>query len=510
MPTGVGEGLAIGGVVLAIPSAIDLCIKYGSLLKEKYVLYKSMDEEMKLYNLVCNLVNGEMHDVLMFFKAVDTKLSTDLRGQIMESLLKMGAELAALHSLIAEKELLRAFDKLAFSLHKAKKIRKKCASLEEWLVRFLRRATVLLIFGGFSPNSEVRTIEEAAVRAAQRMKRIRAAVIGPNPDDVFRGKLPDEATFGDNISSAVFLKLLNQSQSIAECKVYGSSDDVEKKNNARHITLELANKLANVDSKTMGILRSVDVYDDVLRGRFVLRFEIPAGFSKVRTLQRLLTYEDNGKGLMHSLSDRIALAKKIASGLLFVHAGGFVHKKVNPTNIFIFETKDRLYPNYIGEPYLTGFDMVRKADDASARLETQDWKQNIYLHPDRHRLQPGDEFTMLHDIYSLGVVLLEIACWGSFTNMKGLGKSLYKSYTENVDGKEVVAFKHLSPDDLKKQYLRLAQKRIPPTLGTVYYELVESCLEGIPDNDGTRHDAKASVGSSYMEQVMNKLEDINL
>lgn len=37
----------------------------------------------------------------------------------------------------------------------------------------------------------------------------------------------------------------------------------------------------------------------------------------------------------------------------------------------------------------------------------------------------GDDFTMRHDIYSLGVVLLEVSLWDTFTNKAtGIGKYL--------------------------------------------------------------------------------------
>jgi hypothetical protein len=42
-------------------------------------------------------------------------------------------------------------------------------------------------------------------------------------------------------------------------------------------------------------------------------------------------------------------------------------------------------------------------------IEVKEWKKNVYLHPDRHRMGVGDEYTVRHDVYSLGVVLLEIA-----------------------------------------------------------------------------------------------------
>jgi hypothetical protein len=495
-------GLAVAGVALAIPGIIDLCIKYGLFLKEKYDLYKSMDADMKLYDLIRNLVEGEMHDVLMFFTSIDSKLSDDLHGQIESLLLQLKAELIGLRALVTAKPA-AFFEKVKYSLRQAKEFRKRFTSLEEWHVRFLRRATVLVLFGNFSPNIKDKTVEEAAARAVRRIKRIREAVTGADPEELYHGELPEEARLESfTNSTAVVLKNPGSPDSIIEFRPYGTSSDA--KNATRYIVQELASKMAGADPSTMGILRSLGFYDDTgaHRNRFVLQFEIPKGKTNPKTLQDLLADDKNQKDLVHSLSDRVTLAKKIASGLLFVHAGGFVHKKVNPTNIFVFETENGAYPSHIGEPYLTGFDLVRKADQASARLATEDWKENIYLHPDRHRLQEGDEFTMLHDIYSLGVVLLEIAYWSSFTDLRGIGKYLLAKEDKS---------QLLGPDDLKRQYIRLAEKHIPPRLGSNYSELVKSCLEGLPNGDGPPHVKTAvAVGSSYMEQVMGQLEQINL
>ena len=119
-----------------------------------------------------------------------------------------------------------------------------------------------------------------------------------------------------------------------------------------------------------------------------------------RTLQDLMVLAENKNGLVHPLTDRVNLAKKIAPGLLFVHATGFMHKNFNPASIVVFDRKDEIYPSHVGEPFLVGYDLIRKADHASARLKVEDWRQNIHLHPVRHRLESGDEFTMLHDICS--------------------------------------------------------------------------------------------------------------
>jgi len=214
--------LAVTGVVLAVPGIIDLCIKYGSFLKDKYDLYQSMDADMKLYNLISNLVDGEMNDVLMFFKSVNDRLSLDLREQIKNLLLQLHTELDALQTLIVKDPGIR--QRLGYSVHRAEKIQKKCSSLEEWHVRFLRRATTLVLFGNFSLATGDKAVKAAASRAVARIERIRGAIMGPDPDAVVLGRLPEAAKFGQSRdSSAMLLVKDDGSCFLAEIKEYGSA-----------------------------------------------------------------------------------------------------------------------------------------------------------------------------------------------------------------------------------------------------------------------------------------------
>jgi hypothetical protein len=42
------------------------------------------------------------------------------------------------------------------------------------------------------------------------------------------------------------------------------------------------------------------------------------------------------------------------------------------------------------------------------------WDRNVYRHPLRQGDRPAEAYRMQHDIYSLGVCLLEIGLWESF------------------------------------------------------------------------------------------------
>jgi serine/threonine protein kinase len=199
-----------------------------------------------------------------------------------------------------------------------------------------------------------------------------------------------------------------------------------------------------------------------------------------------------------------------------MHTCDFVHKNIRPDNVLIFtddvppgeDSAEYTYPRVIGEPFLVGFDNVRKAIAASNMIKVEDWKKNIYLHPDRHRMGAGDEYTVRHDVYSLGVVLLEIAMWGSFTDQRP-GKMA--RYVWQDAGTRAAA--PLSPEDLKKRYLKLAKSVVPRQIGTKYADIVVSCLEGLQDEErgGLLNDEDGLViETAYVAQVLSKLEEISL
>lgn len=63
---------------------------------------------------------------------------------------------------------------------------------------------------------------------------------------------------------------------------------------------------------------------------------------------------------------------------------------------------------------LTHWSMLRKDTDLSSRRGSDDWMEDLYRHPQRQGRQPEERYNMGHDIYSLGVLLLEICLWEPF------------------------------------------------------------------------------------------------
>lgn len=89
-------------------------------------------------------------------------------------------------------------------------------------------------------------------------------------------------------------------------------------------------------------------------------------------------------------------------------------------------------------------------------------ERNIYRHPDRQgppEDAPGNRFSVLHDIYALGVVLLEVGLWRPVMG--------YEEWRDCG-----------SADERKSMLEEHAAERLPHYMGRGYTDAVSACLKG--------------------------------
>ena len=112
--------------------------------------------------------------------------------------------------------------------------------------------------------------------------------------------------------------------------------------------------------------------------------------------------------------------------------------------------------------------MLREAKGKTSRKGDDDWEKNLYRHPQRQGILLHADYEMRHDIYSLGVCLLEIGLWKSFVDYRAgsdlplLGSGLDILDTD-INGSELLK----SPEGLKDRLLRLARGRVRQGCGDV-------------------------------------------
>lgn len=262
------------------------------------------------------------------------------------------------------------------------------------------------------------------------------------------------------------------------------------------------------------ILDCIGLFKDQEHSRYGVVYHLP---HYMRDLPRRTRPEDLGHvckpSSLASLLDKVNaildlgvrfnLAKKLMYSIDVLHTCGWLHKNIRSSNIFFFPAQsadNKSFDNRfkdIGHPYIMGYGLSRPDDvpkpdeydvrgysrtDEGQRVRHHSRKHeedddidskpqtNIYKHPDKIA-KPACRFRHSYDIYSVGLVLLEIGLWQSL------------KVFEDREWADAYAF---------RDYVL---KRLVPDLwgqcGSIYGGVVKDCLTmpsdiGLEDEEGRR------------------------
>ncbi|KAJ4986067.1 hypothetical protein SVAN01_08440 [Stagonosporopsis vannaccii] len=236
-------------------------------------------------------------------------------------------------------------------------------------------------------------------------------------------------------------------------------------------------------------------FEDEDNGRFGFVFakppSIPADEAPT-TLRELLT------GNMPPLADRITLMRLVSETVERLHAVNWLHKGLQSANILFFKrpTGDINFAN----PYISGFEYSRPAtrEDMTQR-PSDDLAADLYRHPKTQSGSHSAGFLKSFDLYSLGVVLLEIAYWQPIEDILGINMNEVRPrHTEAVRRR------------LLAQEERF-QSHVRAHLGVAVESVIWACLKG-PSGFGLAEECDerdASVGATlqweFGERVVKKL-----
>ncbi|KAI1135466.1 prion-inhibition and propagation-domain-containing protein [Hypoxylon sp. FL0543] len=164
---------------------------------------------------------------------------------------------------------------------------------------------------------------------------------------------------------------------------------------------------------------AVGYVHDPTSTRFGLVFESP-GYQSTSAPKSL--YSRLQRTRKPSLTVRLNMARRLVASLEYLHVMKWLHKGLRSDNILFLTSSgsDWLPLDFC----LSGFDYSRPADpDEVTELPSHHREHDLYRHPDVQFDVPRDGeygYREKHDIYSLGVVLMEIGLWQPIHQFLGL------------------------------------------------------------------------------------------
>ncbi|KFA79490.1 hypothetical protein S40288_05369 [Stachybotrys chartarum IBT 40288] len=215
------------------------------------------------------------------------------------------------------------------------------------------------------------------------------------------------------------------------------------------------------------------------------------------------------------LTDRVAIANKLATCILNIHAVNWLHKAIRSENILFFEhssANDPLSPD-LNNPLLAGFNVARPEDNDTSERPSAAPEKDIYRWPSIQGDEPvNGRSRKIFDIYGLGLLLLELAYWKPLHQILGFSDPLTISAHEARDiRKRLLNSEPYHVDEV----LRLAGKK--------YHAVVKRCLQGYSMNevddkglgirsseDETDPQVSIRLQRCYAEKVVSELGRISV
>jgi hypothetical protein len=342
-----------------------------------------------------------------------------------------------------------------------------------------------------------RIVEDHGSNAMETARKIQIALSSEDPaglQNIFRNPLQEEYAELTSIDGSTAMVLKDTARVdgiyiVDPLRCQGDADAEELESDVR----ALVRKLRAIDPARFSMLQCSGAQrkrSEAGSLRYELVFRFPKNASGNTT--SLATLIASAK--QHSLSERLRVAQQLTRAVCYVHALDFVHKNIRPESVLAFEQNRTA----LGSVYLVGFEMFRR-DDGSTRLSgDSNWEKNVYRHPERQGDHPETAHLMQHDIYSLGVCLLEIGLWEPIIPLLTDAKRTRNAM--EVQGPTLLPLK-----DVKRKFESLAKRSLSSVMGDQYRDVVVNCLTCLDDDNVDFADSSVSTGVKYIQTACRHL-----
>ncbi|ORY03747.1 prion-inhibition and propagation-domain-containing protein [Clohesyomyces aquaticus] len=209
------------------------------------------------------------------------------------------------------------------------------------------------------------------------------------------------------------------------------------------------------------------------------------------------------------LGKRFQLAVSLAESLYELHASRWLHKGINSHNVLFFEGPKMQqsqniqttgaapqFPPSLDNPFLAGFALSRPEDGVSDNLCPDEVE--IYRHPDVQGLAGASvpRYHPLYDIYSIGMILLEIGTWCTLKNFYRNGQNGYAFRDRLLNQKA-----SLLGVSMGERYMSAARKCIDGSF---------EGMSGFQDNERDDPDYIVNLHRSFYWEVVKTLKECHV
>ncbi|KAF5498048.1 hypothetical protein CGCS363_v008522 [Colletotrichum siamense] len=498
-------------LVLAAVSAADLCLTYGKRLIEAYRDIQGATEAVQSRLLIVEAIWSKTAIQVEFVKRIAEALEEDHCRIHVEVLEVLKSKLILAISRI--QSVVKSGPESSVKRWKYARVREaidnSITQLQQWQTIFDPTWYLILRMGNKLIDDELskhgdtesETMFLQAAKPSNTLasaQSIRSMVKGDGSKEMHI-TLPEDGldwanTWAIKYSSTVLIRRKASEKLFAvDAIACDSSYDLSR---LRTDTESLAKKLKREDIELFGLLPCKGVVkrkspETKRLASMSLAFQLP-GTDLRRppiSLRNLLLQER-----MLSLTRVVEIAKQLARAVSFIHTLDFVHKNIRPETILIFPDHGSEKSCEIFSAYLLGFDSFRNVNFHTLKVGDDAWERNLYRHPTRQGIQAQEAYIMQHDVYSLGVCLLELGLWDSFVEYNsGAGEASSKKVPGMGLGLSLADFKFQpgnieQTQQIKNQLVSLAKDRLPTRMGDKYASVVITCLtcldEDSDDFDG--------------------------
>ncbi|KAH7140169.1 hypothetical protein B0J13DRAFT_557309 [Dactylonectria estremocensis] len=216
---------------------------------------------------------------------------------------------------------------------------------------------------------------------------------------------------------------------------------------------------------------------------------------------RLTTLLLNGKtkfkhagvsvGPVFFLGQRFAMALTLASAVYQLHYLGWLHKGIRSHNVLFYLPKDQ-QNKWKPDPkqlFLTGYEFARPASLPSLSVKPETTVEEAWYQHPAYMDSVLVKYEPSFDLYSLGIVLVEIALWKRAETLAHEG---------NTDKSRPC----IPLEQWQRYVIRYLLPTVKEKMGEVYGEVVRRCIEG--DISGS----KSNLGADYKDYLKSLDQEI--